>query len=57
MVIPVGPERGDQVLVKLTKNEDGSLAAKVIADVRFVPLVAGALPEGEGRPVPRRMEN
>jgi protein-L-isoaspartate(D-aspartate) O-methyltransferase len=57
MVIPVGPERGDQVLVKLTKNEDSSLAAKVISEVRFVPLVAGALPEGEPRPAPRRMEN
>lgn len=57
MVIPVGPERGEQVLVKLTKNEDGSLDARTIADVRFVPLVAGALPEGETRAAPRRMEN
>jgi protein-L-isoaspartate(D-aspartate) O-methyltransferase len=57
LVIPVGPERGDQMLVKLTKAEDGSLTPKMIADVRFVPLVGGALPEGEGRSVPRRMEN
>lgn len=57
MVIPVGPERGEQTLVKLTKNEDGSLASRIIADVRFVPLVAGALPEGEPRPLPRRREN
>jgi protein-L-isoaspartate(D-aspartate) O-methyltransferase len=57
MVIPVGPERGDQVLIKLTRQEDGSVSPKVITDVRFVPLVEGALPEGEGRPAPRRMEN
>ncbi|TDQ77586.1 protein-L-isoaspartate(D-aspartate) O-methyltransferase [Dongia mobilis] len=57
MVIPVGPERGEQVLVKLVKNEDGSLASKIIADVRFVPLVAGALPEGEARTAARRAEN
>jgi len=57
MVVPVGPERGEQVLVKAVKNEDGSLTTKVIADVRFVPLVGGALPEGETRAAPRRMEN
>jgi protein-L-isoaspartate(D-aspartate) O-methyltransferase len=57
MVVPVGPERGDQVLVKLTKQEDGSVTPKIITDVRFVPLVEGALPEGEGKSAPRRMEN
>jgi protein-L-isoaspartate(D-aspartate) O-methyltransferase len=57
MVIPVGPERGDQVLIKLVKNEDGSLASKIIADVRFVPLVAGSLPEGDLRHSAQRAEN
>lgn len=57
MVVPIGPERGDQALIKLTKQEDGSIVTKAITDVRFVPLVEGALPEGEVKPVRRRMEN
>lgn len=57
MVVPIGPERGDQALIKLTKQEDGSIVTKAITDVRFVPLVEGALPEGEVKPARRRMEN
>ncbi|HVT53861.1 MAG TPA: protein-L-isoaspartate(D-aspartate) O-methyltransferase [Dongiaceae bacterium] len=45
MVLPLGPERGEQVLIRITKLEDGSLKQERLADVRFVPLVGGALPE------------
>ncbi|HEY4164355.1 MAG TPA: protein-L-isoaspartate(D-aspartate) O-methyltransferase [Dongiaceae bacterium] len=49
MVVPVGPERGDQVLERVTKQADGSLKRDVLADVRFVPMVEGILPEDERR--------
>jgi protein-L-isoaspartate(D-aspartate) O-methyltransferase len=47
----LGAERGDQVLERVTKLSDGSLKRETLADVRFVPLVAGALPEEERRAV------
>jgi protein-L-isoaspartate O-methyltransferase len=47
MVVPVGAERGDQVLLRLVKKPDG-LHQEILADVRFVPLIGGALPEEEG---------
>jgi len=46
MVLPVGPDKGDQVLIRLRKTEDG-VEFDHLADVRFVPMVAGALPEGD----------
>jgi protein-L-isoaspartate(D-aspartate) O-methyltransferase len=49
MVLPLGAERGEQVLERVTKLADGSLKREVLADVRFVPLVSGALPEEERR--------
>ena len=55
MVVPVGAERGDQVLLRLTKSPEG-LRQEILADVRFVPLVGGALPEDETRP-PRTAQN
>jgi protein-L-isoaspartate(D-aspartate) O-methyltransferase len=55
MVVPVGAERGDQVLLRLVKKPDG-LHQEILADVRFVPLVGGALPEEEGR-APRAVQN
>ena len=55
MVVPVGAERGDQVLLRLTKTPDG-VRQEILTDVRFVPLVGGALPEEEGRP-PRAAQN
>jgi protein-L-isoaspartate(D-aspartate) O-methyltransferase len=48
MVLPLGAERGDQVLERVTKLNDGTLKRETLADVRFVPLVAGTAPE-EGR--------
>ncbi len=55
MVVPVGAERGDQVLLRLTKTPDG-LYQEILTEVRFVPLVGGALPEEEGR-VARAAQN
>jgi protein-L-isoaspartate(D-aspartate) O-methyltransferase len=49
MVLPLGAERGEQVLERLTKLEDGTLKREVLADVRFVPLVGGAVPEDDRR--------
>jgi protein-L-isoaspartate(D-aspartate) O-methyltransferase len=49
MVVPVGAERGDQVLLRLTKTSE-AIRQEVLTDVRFVPLVGGALPEDEARP-------
>jgi protein-L-isoaspartate(D-aspartate) O-methyltransferase len=40
MVLPLGPHRGVQTIVKLTKTEAGIAQEKLIA-VRFVPLLAG----------------
>jgi len=47
MVLPLGPERGEQVLIRITKLEDGTLKQDRLTDVRFVPLVGGALPEDD----------
>lgn len=49
MVVPVGAERGDQVLLRLTKTAEG-VKQEVLTEVRFVPLVGGALPEEDLRP-------
>jgi protein-L-isoaspartate(D-aspartate) O-methyltransferase len=40
MVLPLGPPRGDQVLVRLTRTETGVERDELIG-VRFVPLVQG----------------
>ncbi len=46
MVLPVGPDKGDQVLIRLRKMESG-VEFDHLADVRFVPMIAGALPEDD----------
>ena len=43
MVIPLGPERGPQVLTLIEKAADGSVRTRPLLPVRFVPLT------GEGR--------
>jgi protein-L-isoaspartate(D-aspartate) O-methyltransferase len=51
LVIPIGPERGDQELFRITRTETGFEPHRLCA-VRFVPLISGALPdasEPEGR--------
>ncbi|MBA3477675.1 MAG: protein-L-isoaspartate(D-aspartate) O-methyltransferase [Lautropia sp.] len=48
MVIPVGTQHGSQELLLVEKAADGSVAAKVVLPVRFVPLT-GAGAEGRGK--------
>jgi protein-L-isoaspartate(D-aspartate) O-methyltransferase len=40
MVLPLGPERGDQELIKIRRDE-GGLKTEKLCDVRFVPLLPG----------------
>jgi protein-L-isoaspartate(D-aspartate) O-methyltransferase len=44
LVMPVGGRWAGQSLVKLTRQADGSLQREHLCEVRFVPLVAGAVP-------------
>ena len=44
LVMPVGGRWAGQSLVKLTRQADGSLKREHLCEVRFVPLVAGAVP-------------
>lgn len=46
MVLPIGPDRGDQELVRIRRTEQG-LEEEPLAAVRFVPLVAGTAENGE----------
>jgi len=39
MVIPVGPEGGEQYLMQLDKDTDGKVSETVLFGVRYVPLV------------------
>jgi protein-L-isoaspartate(D-aspartate) O-methyltransferase len=41
MVLPLGPRKGSQSIVKLTKSPGGELAREELIAVRFVPLVPG----------------
>lgn len=41
MVIPVGPNGGEQALMKIRKDKEGEVAEEVLMPVRFVPLVEG----------------
>ncbi len=58
LVIPVGLDRRDQELVRLTRTSERQFETEDIADVRFVPLVGaeGWAPEENRftRPSPRR---
>ena len=38
LIIPVGPERGDQNLEQIDKKLDGSIQKSVLMGVRYVPL-------------------
>lgn len=40
MVLPVGGSVADQVLMRLSKGEDGSVSSECLMAVRFVPLVS-----------------
>ncbi len=48
MVLPLGPERGDQELFKLRKTE-GGIETEKLCDVRFVPLLPGLPQERASR--------
>ncbi|WP_119458788.1 protein-L-isoaspartate(D-aspartate) O-methyltransferase [Rhodospirillaceae bacterium SYSU D60014] len=48
LVLPIGPDRGDQELYRISRTEEGPRREK-LGDVRFVPLIAGALPKEEDR--------
>lgn len=41
MIIPVGPDEGDQTILKVTKDHHGLVAEEELIPVRFVPLVQG----------------
>ena len=41
MVLPLGPRKGPQYIVKLTKTQSGELAREELIAVRFVPLLPG----------------
>lgn len=41
MVIPVGPDQGDQTILRITKDHHGMAAEEELIPVRFVPLVQG----------------
>ena len=38
LIIPVGPENGDQNLEQIDKKEDGTVNRSVLMGVRYVPL-------------------
>jgi protein-L-isoaspartate(D-aspartate) O-methyltransferase len=44
MILPLGPHRGPQDLVKITKSKDG-LKRETLLPVRFVPLLPGQAKE------------
>lgn len=44
LVVPVGPERGDQELYRIMRTEEG-FKRDVLCWVRFVPLISGPAPE------------
>ncbi len=41
MIIPIGDRAGDQMLTKITKNDDGQIRMEELFAVRFVPMLAG----------------
>jgi protein-L-isoaspartate(D-aspartate) O-methyltransferase len=41
MVIPLGDESGVQKMLRITKNEDGSLTRENFGNYRFVPFLKG----------------
>ncbi len=40
MVVPVGKNAGEQILLRVRKNEDGAISTQHLMNVRFVPLVS-----------------
>ncbi|HXV25228.1 MAG TPA: protein-L-isoaspartate(D-aspartate) O-methyltransferase [Alphaproteobacteria bacterium] len=55
LVLPMGPDREGQRLMRIERRLDGSWHADDLGLVRFVPLVAGALPPMEVVVVPESL--
>lgn len=53
LVVPVGPDRGDQALYRITRTADG-FTQDLLCMVRFVPLISGAVPDEETANNPRK---
>jgi protein-L-isoaspartate(D-aspartate) O-methyltransferase len=53
LVAPIGPERGDQDLYRVTRTAGGETRERMCA-VRFVPLIAGAAEESTAAPEANR---
>ena len=47
MVLPVGPERGEQKILRVIKTAEGPVYEEG-PKVFFVPLISGALPDDKG---------
>jgi protein-L-isoaspartate(D-aspartate) O-methyltransferase len=47
MLVPVGPDPVNQIVERIVKTEQG-ITREDVMPVRFVPLVAGALPTYDG---------
>jgi len=41
MIIPVGPDQGDQTILRITKDQHGLVGEEELIPVRFVPLLQG----------------
>ncbi len=52
LVLPMGGARGPQRLMRIERKADGGWHADDLGPVRFVPLIAGALPRPEPLVVP-----
>ena len=55
LVLPMGGERGPQRLMRIERKAEGGWHADDLGPVRFVPLVAGALPRPEPLAVPEML--
>lgn len=55
LVMPMGRERDGQRLMRLERKADGGWHADDLGPVRFVPLVAGALPQTRPVAVPETL--
>jgi protein-L-isoaspartate(D-aspartate) O-methyltransferase len=55
LVLPMGPEREAQKLMRIERLADGGWHADDLGPVRFVPLISGALPRAEPVSVPEAL--
>jgi protein-L-isoaspartate(D-aspartate) O-methyltransferase len=55
LVLPMGPEREAQKLMRIERLRDGGWHADDLGPVRFVPLISGAMPRSEPVSVPETL--